>query len=205
MSGPAAAADGAEVICTVLPDSEEVRTVVGEVLTAAKPGAAVVEMTTHSPQVARELVERAGSLDVEYLDCPAGGGIAAVRTGALAFWAGGSERLRHCGTVGSGPVVKLLDNYLVAVNAAAPSEALALDARPVSTCVRRSRPSSRAAGGANAQLANPYPNRVPGRGLRARLQHGCMVKVLRHAFDFDLEAEPGVDSPLGRAAGARRD
>ncbi|MEU2069208.1 hypothetical protein [Streptomyces anulatus] len=35
VSGPAAAADGADVICTVLPDSEEVRTVVGEVLTAA--------------------------------------------------------------------------------------------------------------------------------------------------------------------------
>ncbi|WP_097932062.1 MULTISPECIES: NAD(P)-binding domain-containing protein [Streptomyces] len=61
VSGPAAAADGADVICTVLPDSEEVRTAVGEVLTAAKPGAVVVETTSHFPQAARELVERAGS------------------------------------------------------------------------------------------------------------------------------------------------
>ncbi|MDX3483712.1 NAD-binding protein [Streptomyces sp. ID05-18] len=100
--------------------------------------------------------------------CPAGGGIAAVRTGPLAFWAGGSEaaverarpvlaaigdpeRLRHCGPVGSGLVVKLLNNYLVAVNAAASGEALAL-AREAGVDVRTaSGPSSRAA-------AEPTPN-----------------------------------------------
>lgn len=220
VSGPAAAADGADVICTVLPDSEEVRTVVGEVLTAAKPGAVVVEMTTHSPQVARELAERARSLDVEYLDCPAGGGIAAVRAGALAFWAGGSEaaverarpvlaaigdpeRLRHCGPVGSGLVVKLLNNYLVAVNAAASGEALAL-AREAGVDVRTAIEAVvSGGGGANAQLANLYPNRVLAGDFEAGFKLGYMVKDLRHAFD--LAAELGVESPLGRAAGARMD
>ncbi|WP_326619397.1 NAD(P)-dependent oxidoreductase [Streptomyces anulatus] len=203
-----------------MPDSEEVRTVVGEVLTAAKPGAVVVEMTTHSPQVARELAERARSSDVEYLDCPAGGGIAAVRAGALAFWAGGSEaaverarpvlaaigapeRLRHCGPVGSGLVVKLLNNYLVAVSSAASGEALAL-AREAGVDVRTAIEAVvSGGGGANAQLANLYPNRVLAGDFEAGFKLGYMVKDLRHAFD--LAAELGVESPLGRAAGARMD
>ncbi|GGY39940.1 NAD(P)-dependent oxidoreductase [Streptomyces anulatus] len=204
-----------------MPDSEEVRTVVGEVLTAAKPGAVVVEMTTHSPQVARELADRARSSDVEYLDCPAGGGIAAVRAGPsrsgrrsrrgpaverarpVLVAIGDPERLRHCGPVGSGLVVKLLNNYLVAVNAAASGEALAL-ARKAGVDVRTAIEAVvSGGGGANAQLANLYPNRVLAGDFEAGFKLGYMVKDLCHAFD--LAAELGVESPLGRAAGARMD
>ncbi|MEU2069209.1 NAD-binding protein [Streptomyces anulatus] len=74
----------------------------------------------------------------------------------------------------------------------------------MSTCVRRSKPSSRAtAGPANAQLANLYPLRVLAGDFEGGFKLGYMVKDLRHAFD--LAAEPGVESPLGRAAGARMD
>ncbi|MFE1821664.1 NAD-binding protein [Streptomyces anulatus] len=58
-------------------------------------------------------------------------------------------------------------------------------------------------GGANAQLANLYPNRVLAGDFEAGFKLGYMVKDLRHAFD--LAAELGVESLLGRAAGARMD
>ncbi|MGH1552025.1 NAD-binding protein [Streptomyces sp. L7] len=56
-------------------------------------------------------------------------------------------------------------------------------------------------GGANAQLANLYPKRVMVGDFTAGFKLGYMVKDLGHVFD--LAAELGVASPVGRAAGDR--
>ncbi|TKA00300.1 NAD(P)-dependent oxidoreductase [Actinacidiphila oryziradicis] len=218
VDSPASAAADAEVVCSILPDSAEVRAVVAAVLHVAGPGTVLVEMTTHSPAVARELALEAESRGVAYLDCPAGGGVASVRDGTLAFWVGGpaeglkrawpvlaaigdEAKLRHCGPVGTGLVVKLVNNYLVAVNAVASGEALAM--------VREAGVDPRTAieaitsggGGTNAQLANLYPNRVFAGDFRAGFRLGYMLKDLRHAFD--LAADTAVPVPVGEAASAR--
>ncbi|WUN29926.1 NAD(P)-dependent oxidoreductase [Kitasatospora sp. NBC_00315] len=218
VGSPAEAAEGADVICSILPDSAEVRAVVTAVLDAARPGAVIVEMSTHAPAVARELARAAEARGVAYLDCPAGGGVAAVREGTLALWVGGAAealerarpvlaaigdeaKLRHLGPVGTALVVKLANNYLVAVNAVASGEALAM--------VREAGVDPRAAieaitsggGGTNAQLANLYPNRVLAGDFKAGFKLGHMLKDLRHAFD--LAAETDVPAPVGGAAGAR--
>jgi 3-hydroxyisobutyrate dehydrogenase len=215
---PQAAAADAEIICSILPDSAEVRSVVAAVLTTARPGAVLVEMTTHSPQVARELGAEADARGVSYLDCPAGGGVLAVRTGTLAFWAGGAAaalerarpvlsaigdpaKLRHCGPVGSGLIVKLINNYLVAVNAVASGEILAM-AREAGVDPRVAIDAiTSGGGGANAQLANLFPNRVFAGDFKAGFKLGYMVKDLRHAFD--LASDTGVPAPVGKAAGER--
>ncbi|MFE2910971.1 NAD(P)-dependent oxidoreductase [Kitasatospora indigofera] len=220
VDGPAAAAAGAEVICSILPDSAEVRAVVAEVLSVAEPGAVLVEMTTHSPEVARELAGEAEAQGVGYLDCPAGGGIAAVRDGTLAFWAGGSAatlerarpvlaaigdeaKLRHCGPVGAGLVVKLANNYLVAVNAVASGEALAIVREAGIDPATAIGAITTGGGGANAQLANLYPNRVFAGDFRAGFKLGYLLKDLRHALD--LAAGTGLAVPLGEAARDRID
>ncbi|MCX4745038.1 NAD(P)-dependent oxidoreductase [Kitasatospora sp. NBC_01287] len=215
---PEAAAEQAEVICTILPDAAEVRSVVRSLLTTAQPGSVLLEMTTHSPQVARELAAEARRHGVAYLDSPAGGGIAAVRAGALAFWVGGSEaaverarpvltaigdpeKLRHCGPVGAGLTVKLLNNYLVAVTAVASGEVLAM-AREAGVDPRLAIEAiTSGGGGANAQLAGLYPNRVLVGDFEAGFKLGYMVKDLGHAFD--LADRLAVPSPVGRAAGDR--
>jgi 3-hydroxyisobutyrate dehydrogenase-like beta-hydroxyacid dehydrogenase len=215
---PAAAATGSDVVCTVLPDSAEVRSVVASVLPAMRAGSAVVEMSTHSPAVARELAGLAAERGVHYLDSPAGGGVAAVRSGVLAFWVGGAPealafvrpvldaigdpaKLRHCGPVGAGLVVKLINNYLVAVNAVASGEALAM--------ARESGVDPRTAieavlsggGGANAQLGNLYPNRVLAGDFTAGFKLGYMIKDLRHAVD--LAEGVAVDAAVGHVAADR--
>jgi 3-hydroxyisobutyrate dehydrogenase-like beta-hydroxyacid dehydrogenase len=215
---PQAAADGAEVVCSILPDSAEVRSVVAAVLDTAKPGTVLLEMTTHSPEVARELAAEAQAHAVSYLDSPAGGGVAAVRSGTLAFWVGGDAaaleqarpvlaaigepaKLRHCGPVGSGLIVKLINNYLVAVNAVASAEALAM-AREADVDPRAAIDAiTTGGGGANAQLANLYPNRVFAGDFTAGFKLEYMNKDLRHALD--LAAATEVDVPIGQAAAAR--
>jgi 3-hydroxyisobutyrate dehydrogenase-like beta-hydroxyacid dehydrogenase len=218
VDSPETAADGADVICSILPDSAEVRAVVAAVLTTAKPGSVIVEMTTHAPHVARDLAQQAEAQGVSYVDSPAGGGVLAVRTGTLAFWVGGEvdaverarpvldaigdpTKLRHCGPVGSALVVKLVNNYLCAVNAVASGEALAM--------VREAGIDPRVAidaitsggGGANAQLANLYPNRVFAGDFTPGFRLGYMLKDLGHAFE--LAAEHEVPVPAGDAVRAR--
>ncbi|MBM0274293.1 NAD(P)-dependent oxidoreductase [Micromonospora tarensis] len=220
MADPGAAAADADVVCSILPDSAEVRSVVAAVLESARPGTVLLEMTTHSPDVARELAKEAETRGIAYLDCPAGGGVLAVRTGTLAIWVGGSAealerarpvlheigdpaKLRHCGPVGAGLVVKLVNNYLVAVNAIASGEALAM-VREAGVDVRLAIEAiTSGGGGANAQLANLYPNRVLAGDFAAGFKLGYMVKDLRHASD--LAGLTGVPTPVGQAAAKRMD
>jgi 3-hydroxyisobutyrate dehydrogenase-like beta-hydroxyacid dehydrogenase len=215
---PAAAAEDAEVICTILPDSAEVRSVVTAVLTTARPGSVLLEMSTHSPEVARELAAEAERREVSYVDCPAGGGVLAVRTGTLAFWAGGDAdalerarpvltaigdpgKLRHCGPIGAGLVVKLINNYLVAVNAVASGEALAMAREAEVDPLVVIDAITSGGGGANAQLANLYPNRVFAGDFTAGFKLGYMLKDLRHAYQLATDTE--VPVPVGKAAGER--
>jgi 3-hydroxyisobutyrate dehydrogenase-like beta-hydroxyacid dehydrogenase len=215
---PQEAAADADIVCSILPDGAEVGSVVPAVLKVLRPDTAIVEMTTHSPGLARELAAEAAGRDVHFLDAPAGGGVLAVRTGTLAFWVGGSEqglayarpvlaaigdpaKLRHCGPVGSGLVVKLINNYLVAVNAAASGEALAMAREAGVDLTTAIEAITSGGGGANAQLANLYPNRVLRGDFTAGFKLGYMRKDLRHAFA--LAGEHAVSTPVGRAAAER--
>lgn len=212
---PAAAAADADVVCSIVPDTAEVRSVVGSILRTAKPGSVLVEMSTHSPRVARELADDAAVGGVSYLDSPAGGGVLAVRTGTLGFWVGGPaeaferarpvltaigdpSKLRHCGPIGSGLVVKLINNYLVAVNAVASGEALAIAREADVDPLVAIDAITSGGGGTNAQLANLFPNRVFRGDFTAGFKLGHMLKDLQHVFD--LADQTDIPVSIGEAA-----
>jgi len=139
---PAEVAAGADIIVTMLADDQAVRTVVGdEVLPAARPGTMIIDMSTVSPALSRELAARAAERDVRMLDAPVSGGDAGARDGTLSIMVGGEpadlERARpllevlgasivHCGAAGAGQVVKACNQVLVAITIAGISEALVL-------------------------------------------------------------------------------
>ena len=209
VGSPEEAADGAAVVCSIVPDSPEVTAVVDSVLKTAAAGTVIVELSTISPVTARNLAARCADAGVDYLDCPVSGGPVGAEAGTLAIWVGGdaaamerarpvlevlgqADRLRHCGAVGSGLAVKLANNFLGAVNAAATAEALAL-AREAGVD-----PALVVAGvsdgtGANWQLANLFPRKV----LRGDFEPGFrithMAKDLRIAAE--VAAEYGLDLP----------
>lgn len=217
VASPAEAARDAEVVCSIVPDSPEVTEVVHSVLGTARRGSVIVEMSTHSPEVARTLAAECAVRGVAYLDCPVSGGPTGAAAGTLAIWVGGSEeamararpvlavlgdeaKIRHCGPVGSGLVVKLANNYLGAVNAAACAEALAM-ARAEGVDPHLVIEAVMQGSGANWQLGNLFPAKV----LRGDFEPGFklehMVKDVRCARA--LADALGVDQPLGEAALAR--
>ena len=219
VGSPAEAADGAEVVCSIVPDSPEVTAVVDSVLKTATPGTVVVEMSTISPTTARTLAARCDDAGVHYLDCPVSGGPVGAEAGTLAIWVGGAadalerarpvlevigqpERLRHCGAVGAGLAVKLANNFLGAVNAAASAEALAMarDAGVDPVLVAEAVSDGT---GANWQLSNLFPRKVLQGDFEPGFRITHMAKDLRIAAE--VAGELGLETPMLALARKRLD
>ena len=89
---PAAAAKHADVVVVCVGNDDDVRAVVlGEsgVLSAMKPGAILVDHTTASADLARELAGAARQQGKQFLDAPVSGGQAGAENGALTVMIGG--------------------------------------------------------------------------------------------------------------------
>jgi 2-hydroxy-3-oxopropionate reductase len=132
----------ADIIITMLADDQAVRSVVGDgLIPAARPGTLLIDMSTVSPALSRELAARAAARGVRMLDAPVSGGDAGAREGTLSVMAGGDaadlewarpvlevlgRSIVHCGPAGAGQVVKACNQVLVAITIAGVSEALVL-------------------------------------------------------------------------------
>ncbi|MGH8993866.1 MAG: NAD(P)-dependent oxidoreductase [Acidimicrobiia bacterium] len=217
VDSPAKAAEGADVVCSIVPDSPEVEAVVGSILETAVAGTVIVEMSTISPETARRLAEQCAKAGVDYLDCPVSGGPVGAEAGSLAIWVGGSPdafgrarpaleaigdpaKLLHCGGVGAGLMVKLANNYLGAVGAAASAEALAM-ARAAGVDPHLVVEAVAGGTGANWQLANLMPRKVLAGDFEAGFKIAHMAKDLRIATE--VAEALGIEAPVLELARAR--
>ncbi|HEX2172254.1 MAG TPA: 2-hydroxy-3-oxopropionate reductase [Dehalococcoidia bacterium] len=144
---PREVAAESDVVILMLPDSPDVQAVMlGDdgVLAGARPGMLVIDMSTISPVVARDLADRARTQGVGMLDAPVSGGDVGAIQGTLSIMAGGAagdfDRARpifevlgktivHVGESGAGQVVKACNQIVVALTIEAVSEALTLGSR----------------------------------------------------------------------------
>jgi 2-hydroxy-3-oxopropionate reductase len=145
--GPDELAREVDVVITMLSDDAALRAVLeGEhgVLAHAPPGTLVIDMSTVSPALSKELAGTAARRQVRMLDAPVSGGDVGAREGTLSIMVGGEaedvERARplfevlgarvvHVGPAGAGQVVKACNQVLVAVIFAGVSEALVLGSK----------------------------------------------------------------------------
>ena len=125
----AEAVNGAELVALCVGNDDDVRQVVGEALPALAAGAIIVDHTTASAKVAREMAEAAAARGVAFLDAPVSGGQAGAENGHLAIMVGGEtaavERARpvigpyakavqHMGGPGSGQLTKMANQICIA-------------------------------------------------------------------------------------------
>jgi 3-hydroxyisobutyrate dehydrogenase len=134
-----AAATGAEVLITMLPDGKAVRKAVLAALPGIAPGTIVIDMSSSDPATTRALGEKLKVKGIHLHDAPVSGAKAKAKDGTLALMVGGDskvlERARpvlskmgseifHTGALGSGHATKALNNYLGAAGTIAGFEAL---------------------------------------------------------------------------------
>jgi 3-hydroxyisobutyrate dehydrogenase len=140
----AEAADGAEAVLLSLPMPSDVEEVVaddGGLLDLLEAGSAILDLTTSSPTVSRELAQLAQERGIAFLDAPISGGVYGARKGTLAVMVGGPEdvfatyepvlstfaaKVVRCGDVGAGNVVKIVNNMLAFINMMGVTEGLLL-------------------------------------------------------------------------------
>jgi 3-hydroxyisobutyrate dehydrogenase len=144
VSSPAEAATDSDVIIAMVSDDKASRQVwLGENGALAKvgKGAVPVDSSTMSPRWAREWAKIAKEHGISALDAPVTGSKPQAASGELVFLVGGdadalervrtvlavmSRRIAHMGPNGSGALMKLINNFLSAVQAASLGEAIAL-------------------------------------------------------------------------------
>lgn len=91
---PAEAAEGAELVFVCVGNDDDLRSVTLSetgVLTAMKSGSILVDHTTASAEVARELYQAATEQGIGFLDAPVSGGQAGAENGVLSVMIGGEE------------------------------------------------------------------------------------------------------------------
>jgi 3-hydroxyisobutyrate dehydrogenase-like beta-hydroxyacid dehydrogenase len=211
---PAAAASTADVTITMVPDSAEVEEVLfGDYGAAAglREGTIAIDMSTIAPSASVSIGERLRADDVGFLDAPVSGSRPKAEDGTLTIMVGGSapdfERARpvlnamgelivHVGPQGQGSVVKLINNTLAAINAAALAEALTL-ARFEGVDPDALRKVVAASSGASTMLAlKAEPMLEHDFEPLFKLEH--MLKDVRHYLD--TARRDGVLADIGQVA-----
>ena len=143
-ASPRQIADKADLILLSLPDGKAMASVVAALEPHLKPGQCVVDTSTSSVALTRETGARLAAKGIHFVDAPVARTREAAAKGELSIMAGATEEafahvrpilatmgtdVTHCGPVGCGQVVKILNNMLVFQHTAALAEAIAIGRR----------------------------------------------------------------------------
>jgi 3-hydroxyisobutyrate dehydrogenase len=143
-ASPAEAARGASFVVSMVADDDATREVMlgaDGVVGAAAPGTVIVDASTNSPAMARQVAAAAAARGVHYLDAPVSGSTPQARDRQLVFMVGGDQaafdaaaplfaamgrKAKRMGGSGTGATIKLINNMLSGSMNAALSEAMSV-------------------------------------------------------------------------------
>ena len=143
---PAAVAKTSEIIITMISNDDAIRGVYygkDGILCALMPGTVIIDSSTISPLLARELAHDTAAKFGDFLDAPVTGSKPAAEGGTLVFMVGGDADITNkvsdvllamgrkvipMGPSGSGATAKLAHNTIVGINTAALVEGMAIAA-----------------------------------------------------------------------------
>ena len=203
----AALAAGVEVVCTCVTGPRDVVEVYlgeGGVLSAAREGTLLIDMSTVDPQTQQTVSRAAAGRGCAYLDAPVSGGVGGATAGTLAIMCGGEaatferarpvleamgQHLYHCGPAGAGATAKLINNLISACTAAAACEAMVLGAK---------------AGLDLAQLHDLLMDASAGSKALGSMRQGAMVGNFEPGFTIDnMQKDVTLAGGLARELGVR--
>ena len=124
-----AAVGDADVVMMCLGDDPDVRAIAEQAIPAMKPGAILIDHTTASAELARELDTDARDAGVGFIDAPVSGGQAGAESGQLTIMCGGeadtfaraepvmnayAKAMSLIGPAGSGQLAKMVNQICIA-------------------------------------------------------------------------------------------
>jgi 4-hydroxybutyrate dehydrogenase/sulfolactaldehyde 3-reductase len=212
---PAALAEEADCVITMVTNGSHVEQALfgpDGVMSTIRPGTLYIDMSTIPPSVTDSVAKRMAAKRIDMLDAPVGRTSQHAVEGKSLFIVGGDERVLkraqpileklgstivHCGPVGSGIRMKIVNNFLASATNVATSEALALaEANGIDPELARSIMLGTVAG--QGHLSTTYPAKV----LKGDLSPGFMIDLVVKdvGIAVDLAKSVGVNLSMGEAA-----
>jgi 3-hydroxyisobutyrate dehydrogenase len=201
-------AANSDILMICVSDSPDVAELVkghGGLLAALRPGHLIVDHSTISPSVTRDLATEVEAKGASWLDAPVSGGAEGARKGTLSTMVGGaasdldrarpfleaySARITHVGPVGSGQLVKLVNQILVVGNQLAVSEALFF-ARRADLDLHATLDAVKGGAAGSWMLSNRGPQMLAG-----DWRPGFTIDLQQKDLRLVLEAADEVGAPL---------
>ena len=222
-TGSADAVSGAEVVITMLPAGEHVRSVymgAGGLIAAAPKQALLIDSSTIDVESARAVSAAAAQAGLAMLDAPVSGGVTGAETATLTFMVGGPDEafargqpilqamgktIVHAGAAGNGQAAKICNNMILGVSMITVSEAFLLAERLGLSAQKLFDISSKSSGQCWSMtnycpVPGPVPNSPANRGYKAGFTTAMMLKDLILAQR--AAAGVGVATPMGALAQA---
>lgn len=213
------AANGADVVITMLPNGAIVKAVYADgVLDNAQPGALFIDSSTIDVADARDVADIVQKKGHRAVDAPVSGGIVGAHNATLTFMVGGSDEaftaarfvleamgktIVHCGESGTGQAVKMCNNMVLAVSMIAVSEAFVLAENlgvdpQVFFNVASTATASCWALNTNCPVPGPVPTSPANRDFQPGFAGALMSKDLGLAAN--AIAQTGTDAKMGSLA-----
>ena len=136
-----AAATGADVVITMLPNGQIAQSVAEQALPVMGKGTVLLDCSTIDVATARQIARLAETQGINFLDAPVSGGVGGAEAGTLTFMVGGSAEsfaalaplfeimgrtAVHCGGAGNGQAAKICNNMILGITMIGTCEAFAL-------------------------------------------------------------------------------
>ncbi|HEX4159166.1 MAG TPA: 3-hydroxyisobutyrate dehydrogenase [Rhizomicrobium sp.] len=219
-SSAADAVKNADVVITMLPAGQHVRTVYLEngILAHAGSGALLIDCSTIDMDSARAVHEAAQVAGFDFLDAPVSGGVSGAEAGTLTFMCGGTnaafdrarpileqmgKRIVLAGGAGTGQAAKICNNMLLAISMIGTCEAFVLAEKLGLDAQKLFDISSTSSGQCwslttYCPVPGPVPSAPSNRNYQGGFAAGLMLKDLKLAQAAAQSA--GAATPLGAEA-----
>ena len=209
-----------DALITMLPNNVAVENIFlkENLLAEINKNVIIIESSTISPQVSKNVSKKAADMDIAMLDAPVSGGVKGAELGTLTFIVGGNDdhlkkatplfeimgdKTFYAGRSGSGQIAKLCNNMLLAIHMCGTAETIAmgvnsgLDPTILSEIMKNS-----SGGNWSLEKYNPFPGvmkEVPASNdYSGGFLNSLMLKDLNLAEELANQSES--NTPLGKLA-----
>ena len=209
----AEAVKGQDIVITMLPDAPDVEGAAlgaGGILESIRRDAIYIDLSTIDPATTRRVGERFAARGVRMIDSPVTRSVEQAITGNLALLIGGdvavfeevrpllacmADTMTHCGPLGNGSAMKLVNNFMSAGIVSLMSEAMAMGVKAGLTLELMIDASSKT-GTRNFMLQEFLPSRAFAGNFKAGFFSRLSLKDQRLALS--MAEAGGVEAPVGR-------
>lgn len=211
-ASPAAVAEASDIVITMVPDAPDVEKAAlgaGGVIEGLAPGGLYIDMSTVDPETTRKVGAAMAARGIRMIDAPVGRTVDNAYAGTLSIMVGGEAAdveeampvlrcmgtdITHCGPLGNGHAVKLVNNYISGGILALLSEGLTMGVKAGLTLE-----TMLEVVGATFAASGVMTKMLPAKAFRGDFSPGFKT-TLSHKdirLGLGLATAAGLDAPVG--------